>query len=63
VVAHVDAESGDGFIEALDGREFHFQNSDIRNADVGDLKPGDDVHFELRDASGSPRPGVANVRV
>merc|ERR1711974_347375 len=63
VIAHIDPESGDGYIEALDGREFHFMNGDIRNAEISDLERGDDVKFQPRDDSGSPRPRVDFVRV
>jgi ribosomal subunit interface protein len=63
VVAALDPAAGTGFIEALDGRELYFENGDIRNAEIGDLEPGDSVRFEPRDESGSPRPRVDYVRV
>jgi cold shock CspA family protein len=62
-IKKIEADRGNGFIQADDGRKFFFHRSHLEGLDFGNLHPGDEVEFEFDEFRGptTPKALVATV--
>lgn len=55
-IKKIEADRGNGSIEAEDGRKFFFHRSHLEELDFQKLRPGDDVEFEFDEFRGQTTP-------
>jgi len=62
-IKKIEADRGNGFIEADDGRKFFFHRSHLEGLDFEKLRPGDGVEFEFDEFRGptTPKALVATI--
>ncbi|MBI3611101.1 MAG: cold shock domain-containing protein [Nitrospirae bacterium] len=56
MIKTIEADRGNGFIQAEDGRKFFFHRSHLEGLDFGKLCPGDEVEFEFDEFRGPTTP-------
>jgi CspA family cold shock protein len=62
-IKKIEADRGNGFIQADDGRKFFFHRSHLEGLGFEKLRPGDEVEFEFDEFRGptTPKALVATV--
>lgn len=63
VVASLDIENRDGYVEMADGREVYFKAKSLDDVTFESLNPGDEVNVVVGSSPGSPRPVARRVSV
>ncbi len=58
-IKKIEADRGNGFIQADDGRKFFFHRSHLEGLDFRKLRPGDEVEFEFDEFRGPTTPKAA----
>lgn len=61
VVARLDHDNRDGYVELTDGREVYFKAKNLSDIDFQDLEEGNEVHVVVGSKPGSPYPVARRV--